>query len=443
MRNKILTLGIVFLSGLLSTLNVSAQKQWTLEDCIKYALENNIDIKRKQLQTQAAANNYRQSKFNLLPDLNANGSLAIERAKVYDTTSRSYVSNTSKPGRASLESNLTLFNGLQNYNNINFNKFNFLGTQENLKKAMNDISLQIASAYLQVLFSKEILETTKSQREVTQLRVDKTEKLVEVGNAAKGALLEIKAQAAAEDASVTDARNQLFLSYLSLTQMLDLDTVKNFTVFTPDTIMVPETFFENADSMYNYSLNNLPEIKSAQYDLMAYKSKLAIARGLVMPNIYLNAAYSTSYNIQNVSSYPVADQLSDHNMQSISLNISIPLFNRLNNYTKISNAKIDVLDAEYGLRQSQLQLRKEIQQAYADATAAFDNFKSRYESVLANEENFKYYQQKFDVGLINIVDYNVAKNNYIKAQSELLQAKYEFVFKTKVLDFYKGEPIKL
>jgi outer membrane protein len=198
----------------------------------------------------------------------------------------------------------------------------------------------------------------------------------------------------------------------------------------------------------------MPEIKSARYALEKAKSQLSIAQGSRLPQLSLTADYYTQYNVNAerpidpnnptiTEKYPIRDQLNDKLYKQLSINLSIPIFTRYQIQTNVSNAKIGQLDAEYMLRQTMLDLRKEIEQAYADALASFESYQSRKEALISQEENFKYVQQKYEVGLISAIDYNIAKNNYLKAQSDLLQAKYQFVFNTKVLDFYKGKPLSL
>jgi outer membrane protein len=423
---------------------IKAQKVWTLEECIGYALDNNLQIKRQSLLTDEAKNNLDQSKFTFLPDLGVNGNHQIGTGP--NSNSYSVDKAAFNGGGFSVDSRLNLFSGFRRINNVKMYNYNYLGTKKNLEKAQNDISLTIASAYLQILFSNEILEVSKNQLMISNLQVGKTQKLVDVGNLAKGSLLEIQAQAAADEASVTSAQNQLNLSYISLTQFLDLDTVANFKIFIPSELSLPENFIEDPDSIYRIAVNNLPQIKSAEFQLKSSRYQLAIARGSRLPVLDLCGSLGSKYNLKlsdSTGKIPLGRQIDDQYYKQLSLNLSIPIFTRYVTQTSINNAKIAVKDNEFALKQEQLSLRKEIEQAYADALAAFQNYKSREKSAAAYEENFKYVQQKFDVGLINSVDYNVAKNNYAKAKSDFLQAKYEFIFKTKILEFYKGNVIKL
>ena len=397
---------------------INAQKLWTLEECIGYALQNNITIKRQELQTEISKNNLTQSKIELLPDLSMSGNHDWGWGKSYNNSYQ--LSNKTSQGQFGINSSITIFSGFRKINAIKMNQYDFLSTLQNLEKIKNDISLNIASGYLNILYTKELYDVAESQLEVTKLQVDKTQKLYDVGNVAKGSLLDIQATAATEEANLTDAYNNLNLAYLNLAQMLDLDTVKNFAIFVPEEIIVSDSFKQNPDLIFYVAVERMPEIKKEEYSLLKLKSQLSMAKGARYPNLSLRAGFDTKYNFYD--SLRINDQLDNNQNKSITLNLSVPLFSRYSIQKDIDNAKIGVQDAEYVLRQAQLQLRKDIEQAYANALASF---------------------QKFDVGLVNSVDYSVAKKNTAKAKSDLLFAKYDFLFKTKVLEFYKGNVIKL
>jgi outer membrane protein len=451
MKKSINSLCLALFIIVFSITNIFAQKEWTLEECIKYALDNNIQIKRQELQKEVVKNNYIQSKMQILPSLNASGYHSLNNGQVLNQAQYKWESATTEYGQYGLNSNLTLFSGLTNYYNIQANKFNLLKNLQDVEKAKNDLILNIATAYLQVLYNMELLDVAKGQLEVTQLEVEKRQKLLEVGNIAKGTLLEIQAQAASEQVSLTNSENQLTLTYLTLSQLLELDSATNFRIVKPvelsvDSLVIPNSVLE----VFSEAETKLPEIKSAEFQLSMAEQQYNADKGRRYPILSLYASYSSWYSAKvNGLFNPVAGssygiQLFDQNLQkSIGLNINIPIFNNYSIQNKISNSKINVLDSKYSYELSKKVLYKEIQQAQADAIAAYENYKSNKQSVIANEESFKYVQQKYDVGLVNAVDYNTAKNSLAKAKSDLLQAKYDFIFKTKILDFYKGNPIKL
>lgn len=431
---------------------VIAQKKWRLEECIQYAYQNNLTIKRQILQTEIAENRLKQAYFDLMPDLGAGGSHNIGKGRVADYTSFSY-SNDLNAGSLGIRSNFAIFNGFKKINLIKAERYSFLSMCEQLEKAKNDIALAIASAYLQILFDKENFEMAQNQVNISQQQLARARKMHEVGSIARGALLEIESSYKADLVTLTNARNRLMLSKLNLAQMLDLDSVEVFEVEIP-TVMVPDTFAENPDSIFNIAVEKMPQIKSARYTLQQYDSQLAIAKGSRWPQISLTADYYTQYNLKArriidpteptvFETYPLKDQLQDKIYKQVSLNISIPIFTKYQIQTQITNSKIQKLDAEYLLRQQILSLRKEIEQAYMDALTAYHSFLARKNAVEAQEENYKYVQQKFDVGLISAIDYNIAKNNYIKVYSDFLQAKYQLVFNLKILEFYKGNSLKI
>ena len=312
--------------------------------------------------------------------------------------------------------------------------------------------MNIAAGFLDILLSNELLQVKKNQYETTLLQIEKTKKLVEVGNAAKGDLLEMQAQAARENTDITNASNNVKMATLTLAQMLELDNeaLKNFQVKLPEKLSIDEgQILYSADSVYLTAAEEMPEIKSAEYQMKSSEKGLDVARGMRSPEISLRGLYYSRYSeiatrpLQPDASYPYIDQIGDNEYKQLTLTLSIPLFNKYKTQTAINNAKLNLRDAQYALKQSKQVLFRDIQQAYADAKAALDVFKSQTESVKYNKESFKYTQQKFDVGLVSSVDYNIAKNNLVKAQSDLIQSKYEYIFKSKILDYYRGVPISL
>jgi outer membrane protein len=450
------------------------QEVWTLEECIDYAHENNLQIKRQELTARMSKNNFNQSKFNILPNLNAGASRNMNFGRSIDPFTNEFITENTNADNYYAQSGLNLFNGLQTYNTIQAYKYQFLQNSEDVTKARNDITLQIALAYLQILFNKELVEIAVSQYEVTLLQIEKTKKMVDVGNIAVGELYKMEAQAASENLNVTNARNNLKLAFLDLTQLLDLDSAEGFDIVLPVGLEVTlNTELEDVSTIYQAAIEFLPEIKSAEYQLKAYERYLAIQQGRRSPQISMRGTYYTGYSdarskidINSISDqtigylggdlnqpvtapsygttdYPYKEQINDNAYKSLSLSISIPIFNNRQVETSISNAKISVMDSKLELDQTKQILYKEIQQAHADAVAALEKYKSSTEAVKSNEEAFNYTQQKFDVGLINYVDYNISKNELLKANSELLQAKYEYIFKIKILDFYMGKPIIL
>ena len=431
-----------------------AQTLWSLEDCIFYAYENNINIKQQALNSEYSDNILNQSKIQLAPNLNAGANHSYSFGRALDETTYRYTDNqTTISDNLNISSSVTLFNGLQQLNTIQQNEFNLLSSLQDLEKLKNDISLFLASGYLQILFNIELLQVAKDQHDLTLQQVQRTDKLVSAGSLARGSLLEIQAQAAGEELNVIEAQNLLDISYLNLTQMLDLDSVGNFQIEIPEFGDVArEPILLSVGSVYRDAIGVMPQVHGAEYRLKSAHEGLDIAKGGRSPSLYINAQWGTGYSdarqILNTTTMEFEDmsfrdQIEGNRNAAISFGLNVPIFNRWMVNTNISNARINVVNYELTLETTKMDLYKNIQQALADAIAAQKKHTATEEALVAMEESFKYTEQKFEVGLVNTVEYNTEKNRLTRTQSDLLQAKYDYIFKMKILDFYRGIPIRL
>jgi outer membrane protein len=451
MKRKIL---IVKLFLVLTVPLCISQNEWSLEDCINYALENNIEIKRQSLAADVSEYEYEQSKFAMLPNLNAGVIHTFSSGRALNTETYEWQDRKNQDGSFGIASNLTLFNGLKNYYTIQKKRYDLLYNLATVEKLKNDITIILTSSYLQILFDKELLEVAKNQLEITELQVERMKKMVEVGNSARGELLDIIAQRAMENLNVINAENQLEISVLTLTQLLDLDSVGNFKIVRPQNLVIEDLTLPEVDSFYNAALSYLPQIKGAEYNVNSAEKSLAIAKGDRYPNLFLRSEYYTRYNKAAINpleldpenptmDYLYPEQIQDNQYRSASLNLYIPIFNKKEIDTRINHAKIALNDSKYKLEQAHQILYKEIQLAHADAKAALEKYHSASDAIKSVEEAFNYAEHKFNIGLVTSIEFNEAKNNLTRARSELLKAKYEYIFKTKILDFYRGEPITL
>ncbi|MFO7659129.1 MAG: TolC family protein [Bacteroidales bacterium] len=433
----------------LTLANVHAQKAWSLEECIDYALQNNLQIKRQQLAADVAEADLIQSKYALLPNLNARFSHNLSSGRALNTETYTWENRSQQDGSLGAGSDLTLFNGLQNFNAIKRNRFDLMRDLANVDKIKNDISLNIATFYLQILFAYELLDLAKNQKAVTLQQTERVAKLVEVGNKAKGELLEIKAQLANDNLNVTNAENNLKISYLDLIQLLELelDSIGSFKIERPVLPDLPVEEFQRVNDIFSEAMNILPQIRSAEYNMQGREKALCVAKGARFPDLSLGGYYYTRYNnvvkdpLNPMETYNYIDQIKDNQYRQLSLDLSIPIFNRRVVESGIIKSKIALINAEYELEQTKKNLYKDVQQAHSDATAAFEKYRASIQAVESNTESFNYTRQKYEVGLVNSVDFNIAKNDLSKATSNLLQAKYEYIFKLKILDFYLGKKI--
>lgn len=423
-----------------------AQNSWSLQECIDYALENNIQIKQQGLNTQYNENMVEQARADRLPNLNAGASnnysfgRSLNNDNVYEN-----VNSTQLNGY--LQSNITVFNGFTLQNTVKQNELDLQAAIQDMVKAKDDLILNIAASYLEILFAEELTLIAEAQVEVTQQQIERTQKLVDAGSLARGALLEIEAQLAREELQLVNDQNRVQLAYLNLFQLLELPVEKSFTIEKPKLpeIKANVTVLNSFDVFQN-AMHVRPEIKAAQLRVESARRQLNIAKGYNYPTLSFGASYNNQYfNILN-SEFPqrsFGDQLKSNSRYGFGLNLNIPIFNRFQVKNGISNAKLQIADYEYRLQTSRNMLRKDIEQAYTNALAALNRYISSEKAVKSTEEAFRYAEEKFNVGMMNSVEYNQSKNYLTVAQSELLQARYEYIFRAKILDFYNGVPIEL
>jgi outer membrane protein len=435
----------------------SQQKVWSLEDCIIYAVDNNIQIKQQVIQTEFQKNSLDLSKLKLLPSVNGTASQNYSFGRSLDQTTYTYKQQNIQSNNFYVGGSLNLFNGLQNYNAIKKNEYTLLAGEQDLQNIKDNIALSVALDYLQILLNKELVSATSDQLQITLQQIDKTKKLVDAGSTARGTLLEIESQSAQEELQLITMKNQLDLSYLNITQLLELKTPVGFEVVVPAINVDTNSIIAgNIDEIYALALESRPEVKSSELQLKASEYDLKISQGGRSPRITFSHSFNTGYSDirQKVTvdpvtgtitsgNYPFKDQVNDNINWGLGFTMNVPILNGWQVNKSISNSKLGVRNSQYSLEGTKKQLYKNIQQAYADAVAALKKFTASKKAVTSMEESFRYTEQKFNVGLVTPVDYNAGKTQLLKAQSDLAQSKYEYIFKTKVLDFYKGIPLNL
>jgi len=424
-----------------------AQQTWDLQKCFDYAIENNIQIKRQRINTQYNENLVKQARNDKLPNLNAQvgNDFSFGRSLTYDNT---YDNINSASLNGAMSTNFTIFNGMTLSNSVQKSELDLEVTLYELDKTKDDIMLSIAAEYLQILFAEEVIQVTEANIEVTKGQIERTKQLVDAGSAAKGALLEIEAQLAREELQLVNNENQLRLSYLNLYQFLDLPMSESFKVEKPSLPEIQANLtLMNAFDVFNNAINIRPEIVAAQKRVESALKQLEIAKGYQYPSLSLGANYYNLYNNQyndfNGDRIPFGEQLKNNSRSSVGLTLSIPIFNRFQVKNNITNAELQIADFEYQLQSARNVLRKDIELVYTNALAALNRYISTQKAVESMAEAFRYTEEKFNVGMINSVEYNQSKNNLTVAQSDLIQAKYEYIFRTKILDFYNGVPITL
>lgn len=438
---------ILIFSCLFASQNLifAQSKVWSLEECIRYAIDNNIQIKQQSVQTQVQKNSLDLSKFQLLPTLNGQASHSYSFGRALDQNTYTFFNQTLQSDYFYLGGSMPVFNGLQNYNSIKKNEYLVLASQQDLQNISDNVALNVALSYLQILLDKELVAANQNQLNITLQQIEKTQRLVDAGSVAKGNLLQIQAQAAQEELSLITQKNLLETSVLTLTQLLELKTPAGFEISAPEINVDQNTVISgNIDDIYAIAEKNRPEIKSSEMKLKASEYSLKVARGGRSPMLSLNYSLNSRYTeISKIPGNSFLSQLKDNKSSGVGLTLNVPILNGWQVNKNISNSKYNVETSQYALEGTQKQLYKNIQQAYTDAVAALKKYNVSIKAIASTEESFRYTEQKFNVGMVTPVDYNAAKTQLLKAQSDMAQAKYEFIFKTKVLDFYKGLPLKL
>ena len=439
-----LFLGILLSAG---AFNLQAQNVWDLQACFDYAIENNLQVKRQEINTRYNETLVKQAKDDKLPNLNGQMSndFSFGRSLTYDNT---YDNINSASVAGGLNTSLTLFNGMTLSNTVKLRELDLQATMADLQKTKDDIMLSIAAEYLEILFAQEVQLVAEATIEVTKQQIERTKQLVDAGSEARGALLEIEAQLAREELDLVNAQNRVQLAYLNLYQFLELPMAESFTIEEPVLPQIQANLtMINAYDVFSTAINVRPEIKAAQLRVQSAMKQLDIAKGNRYPSLSFGANYYNQYNNQykdfEGNRIDLGEQLKNNSRSSLGLTLSIPIFNRFQVKNNITNSEMQIADYEYQLQQSRNVLRRDIEQVYTNALAAFNRYISTDKAVASMKEAFRYTEEKFNVGMINSVEYNQSKTNLTNAQSDLLQAKYEYIFRTKILDFYNGVPITL
>lgn len=430
---------------------VQAQEEWTLERCISYAIENNIQLKQSALQVESSKYDKTQSLAQMFPNLNASTGFSTNFGRNIDPGTNQFVNEQVNSNNFSVGSSVTLFNGLRLLNTFKKSQLDLLAAEYDMQGLSNDISMNIATAFMQVMFNEELLYVAQEQVTISAEQLERTSKLVDAGSIPEGNLFDVEAQLASNELQVINAENALSAAVLALKQLLNLPASESFRIKRPEVdIPIDGLGGKTVGTVYDHALNNWPQIKSRETNLESARKSEKIVFATYTPTLGANASVSTFYSsaFQDFDSQtfeftdvPYGDQIERNLSESIGLNLSIPIFNGLSSRTSVKQARLGRINAELQLQDQKNQLYASVQQAYNDATASKRQFDASDKSLKATERAFEYAEKRYEVGMMNSLEFNTASNNLARVQSELLRAKYDYIFKMKVLDFYQGKPI--
>ena len=437
---------IIFLCA--STLLSAQSKLWSLEDCIQYAIEHNISIKQLIIRKNSAEVDLNTSEMSRLPNLNAGGGQNWNFGRT-QTQSGMYENRSQSNTSFSIGTSIPLFTGFRIPNEIARNKLEVEAAVQNLEKAKEDLSLNIASLFLQVLFYKELLKVNQEQFALGQAQIERTQALLDAGKVPPSQLYDIEAQVANDKVSVIQADNNLRLALLDLAQSLELEQNGDFDIIIPEfgdvvtqnlsSVQPPQIVFENAVKIK-------PAIKVQELQVQSAEKTLNIAKSGYLPTLNMSMGYGTNYFFLYNNSLPnrsLSDQLKNNAGQSIGLSLNIPIFNRFSVRNQVRNAKFNIENQQLALENVKKSLYKEIETAYLNALAAQEKYKASQQAIISTAESFKYAKERYEIGKSTVFEFNEARTRFIRSQSEEIQAKYDFIFRAKILDFYNGIPIKL
>lgn len=438
--HKMITKKIVFFL-LLIGFQLSAQnKKWTLEECVDYAIKNNISIKQSELDLKTSDVEKLEAIGGFLPSLNGNANYSINTGASINPVTNQFQNQTFKSFSASANSNIMLFNGLANWKTLQRSKLNQIANTYRLDKMKDDIALSIANSYLQILFNKEQLKVQKNQNLVTKENIKRTQELIEAGSLPAGDIYELQATDATQEQQIISTENALLISKVALCQTLLLEDYATFDI-SDEVIDLPMSNITNEtqEAILAKAKESVKDVKIALSNVDVAKKDVAISRSSYLPTLAGFVGYNTRWS--ESTPFNFADQLSLFDGTAVGLQLSVPILNGFATRGRVQRAKINQERSEFQLKQAELDLERNVYQAYNDVINAKKSFEAAQKTLEARKQSFNFSKERYEVGLMNSFDFSQSTIAYENAQSEVLRTKYDYIFRTKILEFYFGIPL--
>ena len=437
---------IFTLSFLMAALAVSAQQHraWTLRECIDYALANNITVKQQDVARRQGEVELSTARNSRLPNLSASASQNWSFGRGL-TSENTYSNQNTGSTSFSLGTSVPLFTGFRIPRTIEFNKLNLEAATADLAKARDDVSVQVAQAYVQILYNLELRDVAIRQIGIDSMHVARLAEMYRTGKASGVEVAQQEATLAQSRLTYTQADNDCRLSLLTLAQLLELPSPEGFAIVRPDTaaiIVVEEGGLPLPDDVYAEAVALKPEVKAEVYRLKGTEASVRIAKSALWPTLSLTAGLGSNYYTtsgMNMASF--GRQMRNNFSQYVGLSLNIPIFNRFETRNNIRAARLNQEAQTLQLDNVKKALYKEIQQAYYNAVAARAQYESSGEAARSNKAAFDLMTAKYEYGKANITEFNEAKNNWLKSESDLVRAKYEYMYSTSLIDFYRGKQL--
>ena len=438
--HKMITKKIVFFL-LLIGFQLSAQsKKWTLEECVDYAIKNNISIKQSELDLKTSDVEKLEAIGGFLPTLNGNANYSINTGASINPVTNQFQNQTFKSFSASANSNIMLFNGLANWKTLQRSKLNQIANTYRLDKMKDDIALSIANSYLQILFNKEQLKVQKNQNLVTKENIKRTQELIEAGSLPAGDIYELQATDATQEQQIISTENALLISKIALCQTLLLEDYVTFDI-SDEVIDLPMSNITNEtqEAILAKAKESVKDVKIALSNVDVAKKDVSISRSSYLPTLTGFVGYNTRWS--ESTPFNFADQLSLFDGTAVGLQLSVPILNGFATRGRVQRAKINQERSEIQLKQAELDLERNVYQAYNDVINAKKSFEAAQKTLEARKQSFNFSKERYEVGLMNSFDFSQSTIAYENAQSEVLRTKYDYIFRTKILEFYFGIPL--
>ena len=431
----------------------SAQmRKWTLQECVEYAVDNNLTVEQFELDLENAQIDESDAVGNFLPNLNASTSVSSNTGFSINPTNNLPTNSTAFNVNAGFSSNVTLFDGLRNINRLNRAKMSAIASQYRLDNLKDDIRLNVANAYLDVVSNKEQLKTFKAQYAVTEQDLKRTKELVESGVVPRGDLLEIEATAANQEQQIINGESLVIISRVSLAQLLQITDYENFDIAEEEFSIPPSDILKNSPKViFDKALGFRNDIKFSETNVGLAEQDLKIAKGAYLPTLSGFFQYGTRYSdvtqIPDGNGVPYTpnftDQLWIFDGISYGAQLNVPIFNGWSTRNNVMRSKISLEKAKLQLEQDKLALESTIQQAYVNVNTFEKAYEAAEKTLEARRLSYEYAKDRYDVGLMNAFEYSQAQARLENAQADVIRTKYNYIFRLKILEFYFGIPIAL
>ena len=439
MKVKILTGCVVLLFSVCIQAQQPENKVWSLQECIDYAYENNLEIQMRHVNIEKQEVSLNTSQNKRLPNLTAGASQSFSFGRSASGFDNTYQDRSSASSQVSASTSVPIFSGFMITNEIAASKLDLQAVSAELEKAKEDMAINITSMYLQILYYKEMLGIANVQKNLSNEQLDRTKKMFENGRAAEAQIYEVEAQVSNDALSVVQAESDLQISILSLTQMLELPNPEGFDVEDPEGVF-ELTLVRKPDAIYETALTSRASIRAERLRLESSEKTIKIAQSSFYPTLNFGAGYGNNYyKYSNFDNPSFSKQIKNNGNEYFGLNLSIPIFNRFSTRNNVRTAKLNTRLQELQLENTKKTLYKEIQQAYYNAITSEEKYKSAEAAYKSAEKSFGYMQEKLDNGRATMYEYNDSKTSMTRALSNRTQAKYDYIFRNKILEFYEKQ----